>query len=535
MEKMVHNTPFSGLIEDFRVSKDRLVRGVRFNTPIIDYEPDEVYSSIGILGGGTAGYFAALALKKFTNIPITVIESSKIPVIGVGEATTPAIQHFLFNVLRFDKREFYERVEPTWKLGIKFEWGLPGNYFFNYPFGETDILSAYLLNRNINYCSLTSLLMSKDSSFVLKHPDGEVYSLSSDLLYAYHLDNKKLIHYLKEKAVERGISFLDIEIKDATLLPNANGIDELITHQGEKLHFDFYVDCSGFASFLLEQKLGSPYISYKDSLITDRAIVATVPNEASVKPYTLAETMDHGWCWKIPLRHEDHRGYVFSSDFCSDEEAYAEMLSKNPSMERDAKIVKFRSGRHPHFIKGNVAAVGNSYAFVEPLESTGLHMIIHEVSVLVNNILRLRKAPQLTDLINKDMNAHWDYLRWFLAIHYKFNKKLNTKFWVTNREEADISGIEPLVNLYQEVGLLSRQEHYLSSFIKKETHDFLFDLHGIDHILFGQAVLPGKIYQMTLPQPEKWKANIETWEKILPFTVPLREDLEILLANPHLM
>lgn len=508
--------------------------------PKKSYNPEEVYTNVGILGGGTAGYFTALTIKKFLKIPVTIIESSKIPVIGVGEATTPIIKHFLFKVLKFDKKEFYEEVEPTWKLGIKYEWGLPGNYHFNYPFGESDVLSALLYSKDINACSLNSILMSTDSSFVMDLDDDNqpYHSFSKELQHAYHLDNKKLIYFLRKKAKEAGIQFIDEKIVDASLKPNtADEIEFLVNEQGDRFYFDFFVDCSGFRSVLLEQKLGSKFISYEDSLFTDRAIVSAIPNGEKVKPYTLAETMEHGWCWNTPLRHEDHRGYVYSSAFCTDEEAYAEMLAKNPTMNKDAKVVRFRSGRHDTFIKGNVAAIGNAFAFVEPLESTGIQMIIQQVGILVNNFLKLKKSPATRAFINQDLNDHWDYLKWFLAIHYKFNKKIDSPFWRANLKEVNVAGIAPLIQLYQEIGLLARQEHNITRTIQKEARDFLFGIQGIDHILIGQGVVPGEIDNIELDDAarQRWEDNVENWKAIAQKTVPLKKDLAILLEHPHLI
>ena len=153
---------------------------------------------------------------------------------------------------------------------------------------------------------------------------------------------------------------------------------------GDKLKFDLYIDCSGFRSTLMEKKLCSPFISYEKSLYTDSAVVANVPHGGVVKPYTLAETMNHGWCWNIAFEDEDHRGYVFSSSFSTFEQATAEMAAKNPGMS-EPWTLKFRSGRHQHFWRENVVALGNAYAFVEPLASTAIHMILYEIDLLTRN------------------------------------------------------------------------------------------------------------------------------------------------------
>ncbi|WDF56228.1 tryptophan halogenase family protein [Mucilaginibacter sp. KACC 22063] len=528
---------YLSLLKNFKESKLKMDQYEPFYWNL-QLEDDRLYKSIGILGGGLAGYLTAIAFKKFFNLPVTVIESSKIPPIGVGEATTPIMQDYLFDSLGLDKAKFYDKVEPTWKLGIKFFWGLPGDYYFNYPFDGKDILSAMVHNQDINHSSLNSMMMSNDASFVAKITDGEkskYHSLSKSLKYAYHLDNKKFIAYLKEEAMDAGVIFLDENIADAKINSETGDIECLISEGGQHFKFDFYIDCSGFKSQLLEKKMGTAYVSYKSSLYNDSAIVSEVPNFGNIKCYTTAESMNNGWCWNIPLRHEDHRGYVFSSDFCSDDEAYEEMLLKNPTMSKDTRVIRFRSGRHTEFIKGNVAGIGNSYAFVEPLESTGVHMIIEEIIMLLNNFINLKGNPTLRTVLNKNMNDHWDYLRYFLSIHFKFNRKFDTAYWKACRDRVDSSGFETFINLYKEIGFLTKQDTTVKNVIKTMVKDNLFDLYGIDHILLGQGILPKDLHKIQLDNKKEWDRTVEDWNQIIKYLVPLKDDLEILLEHQDLI
>jgi tryptophan halogenase len=503
-----------------------------------DEEVSETYKNVAIIGGGTAGYLSALALKKtYPNLPVTLIESSKIPVIGVGEATTPEIRRFLFNVLKFPLVDFYEKVKPTWKLGIKFFWGLPGSYYFNYPFGKSDIRSAYIISGDINYSSLTSVLMSHDSSFVVPGVDrqnAETYSsLSKDISYALHMDNASFISYLKEQALLAGVNYIDDLITGAEKNDSGPGISFVVGESGKKYEYDFYVDCSGFKSLLIEKVLGSPYVPYNNSLFTDTAVTGCIPNHEKVKPYTYAESMNNGWCWNIPMRHEDHRGYVFSSNYCTVDEAAEELKQKNPTII-DFKTVKFRSGRHQEICIGNVFAVGNSYAFVEPLESTGIHMIIQEIDTLTKNLPYLKKSASVRKSINNNLKAHWDYLKGFLSIHYKFNRKFNTEFWKDCREGVDISSIQWLVDMYHEVGMLSCVDEHLFSMITKEIKDDIFGLIGFDTLLLGQGVLP-RNFDRSVRNETIWKSNVKTWKAIQELTVPLENDLKILTQHPELI
>jgi tryptophan halogenase len=246
--------------------------------------------------------------------------------------------------------------------------------------------------------------------------------------------------------------------------------------------------------------------------------------------------MLNGWCWNIPLRDSDHRGYVYCSDFCSEEEALNEMKKRNPSMG-EHRLIRFKTGRHEHFVKANVAAIGNSYGFVEPLESTGIHMIIKEVQMLRDNFEMLSKdsTNTLRDLLNRDMNNKWDYLRWFLAIHYKFNKKYESNFWKECRQNVDTSGLDPVVDIYKELGLLSYLPEKIQGSLKKQIDDHLFGFLGIDNILLGQGVLPKKIDKLKAVNQALWQYNVSNWNKLTNASVDLKEDIEILTNNPALL
>lgn len=487
------------------------------------------YKSVGIIGAGTAGLLTALALrKKIPHLKTTVIESSQIPVIGVGEATTPGVRQFLHKYLEIDVQEFYLKVRPTWKLGIKFDWGLPGDYYFNYPFlaGQTRLLEAYQYANDINQSSPEAIMMTQNRTFVTKGSSSDYLVNAKAVSYAYHLDNKRFVSYLKQRAISEGVRFKDRTISEVVTSPGNDLVDHVRTSLGEELKFDLYVDCSGFRSLLLEKGLGSGFVDFSDSLFTDSAVVAKVPNNGPIRPYTLAETMDHGWCWNIPQMEADHRGYVFSSHFCNVDDAVSEMRAKNPGMT-DHWIVKFRSGRHEHFWKGNVVAIGNAYGFVEPLESTALDMITDEIEALIEYFPSSRNDHQVSHIINSRLARRWDYLRWFLAIHYKFNRKLTTPFWRECRESVDISGAMPLVEHYLErCPLTYRHDQKLLEAEFERTGD-VFGLSGIDYILLGQKVLP-RSFTTPFETQSIWSRRMSMIKKNLRLALPQREALEVL-------
>jgi tryptophan halogenase len=434
---------------------------------------------------------------------VTLIESSRIPVIGVGEATTPEMVKFL-HAPRFLGRsvvEFWRRVQPTCKLGIKFAWGAPPPYDFPFPFQRGRLLESMRYEGNLDAQSLGAMLMASDRVPVFEAADGELCTLMDKVRWAYHLDNPRFVAYLAEEARRAGVRYRDAQVTDAIVDTTGEGLAELVLDGGERARFDLYVDCSGFRSLLLGKALNTPFTSYSSTLFTDRAVAANIENDGIIRPYTLAETYDSGWCWNIPFHHEDHKGYVFASAFCSDDQAVAEMRAKNPGMT-EPKIIRFASGRHREIFRGNVIAIGNAYGFVEPLESTALHMIVLSLEMLTTNWPASMRDTSIKRTLNRKVGDQWDALRWFLGIHYRFNRRLDTPFWRAANSEADISGAEERVALFRERAPLSYRS---SLFYKVLPPDFFTDDHSFDTLMVGQKVEARSVE--TVEDPASWRAR----------------------------
>lgn len=491
---------------------------------------DSAYQSVCIVGGGTAGYLTALALRRrLPHLEVVLVESSKVPVIGVGEATTPSLPVLLHGILGFDINDFFKKVSPTFKLGIQFDWGLPGADYFNYPFGaHGQLLEAQSYDGHIRNYSLSSQLMSADKMPIFKIPGGGYESKLhyGSISFAYHLDNKRFVHYLQDEARKAGVKHIDADIVDAKTAPNGLEVTHLVTEDGKILAYDFYVDCSGFRSLLLEKTMGSKWISFEKSLFTNRAVVAKVPHGGHVKPYTLAESMRHGWCWNTPAPDSDHCGYVYSSSFCSDEEAVREMKLKKPNMG-EHRIVSFRSGRHEEFWKGNVVSIGNSFGFVEPLESTGIHMIVEEILTFVGHFPQTKIDLANRRFVNKHITEYWDHLRWFLTLHFRFNQKYKTPFWQACNEDSDISGLEEIIQVYKEGAPLSYRNHFIKG-------DRLWGDHGRDVMLMGQHVFPRRFLRPRDSQ-KLWEHKKHLAQLTIKQAVSHQEAIELLGKNPAIL
>lgn len=495
----------------------------------------DAYRKIAVVGGGTAGYLTALALRaKLPHIEVTLIESPTIPIIGVGEATTPGILSFLHNRLGIDVLDFYEQVQPTWKNGIRFEWGLPGDYAFQAPFdwhlNNVGILGSMQWEGDINSMTLQSIFMSRGRVPVFRIND-KIVSLMHRIEYAYHLDNGRFVGYLTRLAQARGVHLLSATLRDATLAEDGETITSLITDDGSALTFDLYIDCSGFRSLLLGDRLKSKFVSFTDTLFTDTAVTFNRPNNGDVKPYTTAKTMDSGWCWNISMQQEDHLGYVFSSRFMDVEGAKREIVQKFGEPE-SFRVVKFRSGRHEHIWKGNVVAIGNAYGFVEPLESTGILMICTEIDALIDSFPASKHDTHLRNFMNESMARRWDSLRWFLGVHYKFNRKLDTEFWRTCRAEADISGIEGLLDLYRGGAPLNLRSWRIRESITA-TAPIFYCIAGLDCILLGQQV-PAQRFEPAEPEAV-WRQRKAEVVELTKYALTQSEALAALKQRPELL
>lgn len=491
-------------------------------------QKEGLVASVGILGGGTAGYLAALALRrKIPGLAVTLIESPDVPVIGVGEATTPLMPQFLHVDLGLDIHRLFQEVQPTFKLGIRFLWGLPETGDFHYPFGPVRFLEPVVHGGGIKDVSLQSLLMAAGALPIYQEDGERVCRLGTEA--AYHLDNERFVSYLQRRAADRGIERIAATVAEVERSEDGEEVRALVTTDGRRLTFDLFIDCTGFRSLLLEGTLGSPWISFDGSLWTDRAVVGPVPHKGVVRPYTTAETMSAGWCWSTPQQDCDHRGYVFASAFQAPEEAEAEMRRMNPGMGQ-ARLIRFRAGRHADFWKGNVVALGNAYGFVEPLESTALHMLIRQIGLLVRSF-PLRKGERgLPDELSLKVGAWWDYLRWFLALHYKFNRRVDSRFWRACREDVDVSHHEGLLAAFRERGPLTYDPAIRAAF---DYPDPLWGPEGIDAILLGQGVEGHR------PRPlldrEAWQERMDRARAVVARAESHQRALELLAGEPELL
>jgi tryptophan halogenase len=461
-----------------------------------------------VLGGGSAGFLSGIALKvKLRDVAVSVIRSKDIGIIGVGEGSTVGLTGFLHKYLGIRHQQFFEIARPTWKLGLRFLWG-PRPYF-NYNFVNTQMtgrlpglskVKAFYCDRQMGYEDPVSALMSEDRVFD-RRPDGAP-AVHGTL--AYHFENESFVRFLEGYATAVGVTIVDdtvLEVKQ-----NDAGISGLVLPGGRVETADLYLDCSGFASVLLGKAMHEPFVSYKSSLYCDRALVGGWDRtDEPIKPYTTCETMNSGWCWQIEHETRINRGYVYASDFISDSGAEAEFRAGNPKAG-PTRIVKFVSGRYERAWVKNVVAIGNACGFVEPLEATALGVIAIQNLLLADSLIDsgANVTPTHRRLYNRHIARFWDNIRAFLAVHYKFNRRMDSPFWRHCLEKTDLAGATEIVEVYQENG---PTPFWAPSLVDEANQ---FGLSGYFALLVGQQLPYASAYRPSEEERRLWEAACDS-------------------------
>jgi tryptophan 7-halogenase len=483
--------------------------------------------NIIVLGGGSAGFIAAITLRrKLPSLNVRLIRSPDIGVIGVGEGTTQLFPRFLFEQLGVNIGSFYAGADPTWKLGIRFLWG-PRPYF-HYSFTKPVAArlpgqqrnTGFYLEEEFGNADLWYSLMEQDRALP-RAENGRPAFLQHSAI-AFHVENKKLVDYLERLARETGVIIQDAKVEHVER--SEDGVAALQLEGGERLTADLYLDASGFRSELLGRALETPYVSYADTLFCDRAVIgAWQRTNEPIKPYTVAETMDHGWAWQIEHETMINRGYVYSSRFVDDDTARNEHLRKNPKANPDTtRVVKFRSGRFATMWQGNVVGIGNAAGFVEPLEASSLQVIILQCRSLADSLLdsECEPSPSVRSFYNQVITASWDEVRDFLAVHYKFNTRLDTPFWQTCRNEIDLKGAQPVCDFYAENGPSALANNYVLS------PQNPYGVEGYAALLVGQKVPHRRQGRVASSDLTGWRKHAREHASIAQCGLSVREGLD---------
>lgn len=427
----------------------------RTNAPEQEKGQGRCVEQVIVLGGGSAGYLTALALRvRMPELTVRVIHSKAIPIIGVGEGTTFTVPVFLHGYLGLDPAMFHRLAKPTYKLGIRFLWGQRDRFFYSFTnqldgrLPDLPKPNGFYAFDNFTHGDMQGALMAQGKGFERQSDGGPLVTTGT----AYHIENRDFVAFLERAAQEAGVLTIDDEV--VSVEKGQEGVASLTMASGQTQAADLYVDCSGFRSELIGQALGVPFDSFKSSLFCDRAVLGGWERgDEPVLPYTTAETMENGWAWQIEHDRLINRGYVYSSGFVTDEEAEREFRAKNPKVS-ETRVVRFETGAYRSCWEGNVVGMGNAAGFVEPLEATSLSVICDHTVRLIQALAESDRQPgeKTRQYFNRYTARTWASIRRFLALHYKFNGRLDNPFWRTCREETDLAGAEEIVDYYRECG-----------------------------------------------------------------------------------
>lgn len=403
---------------------------------------DSRMRSIVILGGGTAGWMAAAALAnrfKQSVTKITLVESPDIGIIGVGEATVPYIKEFLQD-LNIKEVDFMRATKATYKLGIDFDgWHKPGEKFIH-PFAGYGAriaripfhhywakMRAHHKAQGLDaYC--LAVQMARHNKFALPKANNDL-ELSS-FNYAFHFDAGLFAHYLSDVAQKFGVKRIHANVQQVNQCPDSGFIQSLGLDTGEKIEGEFFLDCSGFNGLLIEKTLKTGYETWNQWLRCDRAVAMPCVSTLAPASATRSLAMDAGWQWRIPLQHRVGNGYVYCSDFISDDVA-AEKLHENLEGEAlaDPKFIRFTTGMRKKAWNKNVFCLGLASGFMEPLESTSIYLIQSSLTLLLNHFPNNQHNQTLVDTVNNNLRTRQEKLRDFLILHYYANQRQGQKFW----------------------------------------------------------------------------------------------------------
>jgi len=408
-----------------------------------------------IVGGGTAGWIAAALMAEHLKgrlFEIELVESDDIGTIGVGESTVPPFLQLLAR-LGINEREFVQETQASFKLGVEFtDWRRKGDRYFH-PFGATgapldlsDFYQVWLKARANGYQGTLhdlspAAVMAHAERFTL--PQEHRGSPIAGASYAVHVDAKLVARFLRRFSEARGVTRTEGMVQDVIQRPDGF-VESLRLKDGRTIQADFFVDCSGFRALLIGKTLQVGYQDWSHWLLGDRAIAVQTENVASPRPYTQVFAEDFGWRWRIPLQHRAGNGYVFCSRHLSDDEATSVLMSRvEGAPVVSPMVVPFRTGVRDRLWDKNVMAVGLAGGFIEPLESTAIHLIYRGLEFFFRYMPDTDCDPALADEYNRRMIADFEEIRDFVILHYCTTQRDDTAFW---RECRDMRPPETLVH-----------------------------------------------------------------------------------------
>ena len=478
------------------------------------HSDDRSLRHIVIVGGGTAGWMVAAALAHATQgrCPITLVESDEIGTVGVGEATIPPIKRFN-QMLGVDEYDFLAFTRGSYKLGIEFvDWTRRGQRYFH-PFGQFGAefdavpLHHYWLRERMRGDATPiqdyamAWVMADAGRF--ERPLADRQRVQSTYDYAYHFDASLYAKYLRAYAEQRGVVRREGKVVDVALRADDGFIRSVTLAGGAVLEGDLFIDCSGFRGLLIEGALHTGYEDWQHWLPCDRAVAVPCTHGCEPTPYTRATAHAAGWQWRIPLQHRMGNGHVYCSRFIGDDEAAQVLLDHLEGTPlAEPRFLRFTAGRRKQFWNRNCVAIGLAAGFMEPLESTSIHLIQSGVSRLLALFPDRHFDPTLSEEYNRQTRFEYERVRDFLILHYRATERSDTAFWRHCAQIETPPGLARKLALFRSSGQIFRDG------------EELFTEVGWLQVMLGQHVEPARHHALadaiSPAQLDEFLGNIRT-------------------------
>lgn len=442
-----------------------------------------------IAGGGTAGWMCAAALSKVLGkrLDIKLIESDEIGTVGVGEATIPTIMNY-HSLLEINEQEFMAATQATFKLGISFENWRNRNEDYIHSFGltGTDHWTAgfqhfWLKGRERrlagdygDYC--LELKAAQEGKFAHLPRQG--------LNYAYHMDASRYAKYLRGFSEPFGVQRIEGKIAKVNTDPATGDIRSLLLDSGAEIEGDLFIDCTGFRGLLIGETMGVEYEDWSHWLFNDSAVALQTQSTRAAVPFTRSIAHEFGWQWQIPLQHRVGNGMVFSSSYVDDETATRRLLENvdgEPLMQ--PRVLRFKPGQRRTTWKGNCVAIGLASGFLEPIESTSIHLIQRGIIRLMQSFPSNGIYQSEIDEFNKQANTEIEHIRDFIILHYNVTNRRDSAYW-RDAAAMDIpASLRHRIELFRDTARVFR--------IPNE----LFAENSWIQVMLGQGVVPSSHHQ----------------------------------------
>lgn len=467
---------------------------------------------IVIAGGGSAGWMCAAALGRFLGpgFTVTLVESDEIGIVGVGEATIPQIR--LFNqALGIDEDDFVRATGATFKLGIEFVgWDRPGERYMH-AFGNIGRDSGlapfhhtWLRGRRDGVAQpLAAYALNAQAALAGRMQRGRARTAAvlPDMPYAFHFDASLYAAYLRRFAEARGVVRVEGKIVEVVRDGDSGDISALVLDGDRRVAGDLFLDCTGFRALLIEGALGAGFEDWTHWLPCDRAMAVPSARAEDFTPYTRATAHGGGWQWRIPLQHRTGNGIVYSAQHLSDEAARDHLLANlDGEPLGEPRPLRFTTGRRRALWKANVIAVGLASGFLEPLESTSIHMIQSAIERVLKLLPGRRIAQGLRDEYNRQAVFEYERIRDFILLHYIANRR-DEPFWRDRRDTALPDTLRAKLDLWKASAQITRE------------HEELFTEVGWLQVLVGQGIVPDAWHPLADTMPA---AQVAEFLDILP-------------------